>query len=67
MLEEHYSGRNSEAFWELIHVADDDAGNLCALGVQLQNLEGKVLKALNKRLSLIEKLKWEYDETFKKK
>ena len=61
MLEEQYSGKNSEAFWEVVHLVDDEDSTLYALGVKLQDLEGEVLKKLNERAALIEKLKWSHD------
>lgn len=42
----HYSGDNSKAFWERVNALEERWGELYALGVALQNLEGQVLRAL---------------------
>jgi hypothetical protein len=55
MLEERYSGENSEAFWELVNFLDDDKLTLFEMGCKLQNLEGEVLKKINERESLVKR------------
>jgi hypothetical protein len=48
MSEEHYSGKHSHGFWKRINKIKSYSKwkELYALGVELQNLEGKVLLAL---------------------
>jgi hypothetical protein len=59
MTDSHYSGELSEAFWELIHVLDDEKKTLYDLGVKLQDLEHEVLKKIGERYQFVERLKTE--------
>ncbi|MHC4463623.1 MAG: hypothetical protein ACYS30_19665 [Planctomycetota bacterium] len=57
MIEPRYKGELSEAFWQLVHLVDDDNYTLYDLGCKLQTLEGEVLKKLQQRCIYIQQLK----------
>jgi len=57
MIEHKYSGDLSNGFWQIVSIVDDEDLSLYQLGVQLQNLEDKVLAKLNHRVSFIQDLK----------
>ena len=62
-MEKQYSGDNSSAFWEVINMLEDfhdkhNSNKLYGLGCDLQNLEDKMFREINKRkLSIYKRLK----------
>ena len=51
MFKPHYSGDKSRKFWKRVNsLRGKDWDAAYAMGVMLQNLEGSVLREINKRL-----------------